>query len=70
MLATFEIEGYHVVLPYVQNIYPVEKQKLCYEWGFKYTTGIFESFSYKTKKEAQEIHDGFISALNLYWQKD
>ena len=64
----FEIDGYHAVLNCVQNVYPVVKEKLCYEWGFKYVTGIFEFFSYKTKKEAQKVHDEFVATLNSYWQ--
>ncbi len=42
----FEVDGYHIVLAHVQNVYPVEKDKFYYEWGFKYTTGIFEFFTY------------------------
>ena len=68
MPATFEIEGYHAVLPHVQNVYPVEKYKFYYEWGFKYTSSIFEFFSYETEEEAQKVHDEFVSALNLYWK--
>ena len=69
MQTLFEIDGYHVVLNYVQNVYPVEKDKFYYEWGFKYTTGIFEFFSYKTKKEAIQIHNAFVKALNAFWEK-
>ena len=69
MKALFEIDGYHVVLSYVQNVYPVEKDKFYYGWGFKYINGIFEFFSYKTRKEAIQIHDAFINALNLFWEK-
>ena len=65
--ATFEIKGYHVVLPCVQNVYPAEKYEFYYEWGFKYISGVFEFFSYKTKKEAQKAYDDFVLALNLYW---
>ena len=68
MEALFEIDGYHAVLAHVQNVYPVEKDRFLYEWGFKYTTGIFEFFSYETKKEAAQSHDAFIKALNLFWE--
>lgn len=64
----FEIDGYHVVLNHVQNVYPVEKEKFYYVWGFKYVTGIFEFFSYKTKKEAREVHDKFVVTLDSYWR--
>ena len=69
MQTLFEIDRYHVVLNYVQNVYPVGKDKFYYEWGFKYTTGIFEFFSYKTRKEAIQIQDAFIKALNGFWEK-
>ena len=67
MKSIFEIEGYHVVLEYVQNVYPVGKDKFYWEWGFKYCSGIFEFFSYKTKGEAVKVHDNFVEAINSYW---
>ena len=65
----FEIDGYHVVLNHVQNVYPAAKEKFYYEWGFKYITGVFEFFSYETMEEAQEVHDKFVIALNSFWQR-
>ena len=70
MKALFEVDGYHIVLVHVQNVYPVEKYKFYYEWGFKYTTGIFEFFAYKTKKEAVQIHNAFLDALDNFWAKE
>uniref|UniRef100_A0A6M3JGI8 Thiol oxidase n=1 Tax=viral metagenome TaxID=1070528 RepID=A0A6M3JGI8_9ZZZZ len=69
MSATFEIDGYHVVLPHIQNVYPVEKELNYYHWGFKYLSQVFEYFSYQTKDEAEKIHNAFIKALNQYWKK-
>ncbi len=68
MGSVFKIEGYHAVLPHVQNVYPVEKEKFYWGWGFKYCSGVFEFFSYKTKGDAQKIHDLFLKALNSYWE--
>jgi len=69
MEALFEIQGYHAVLAHIQNVYPVEKELDYWFWGFKYTSQIFEYFSYHTKAEAKKVHDEFIFALNQYWQK-
>lgn len=69
METLFEIDGYCVILAYVQNVYPVEKEKFYYGWGFKYTTGIFEFFSYKTKKEAIRTRGAFLNALDSFWKK-
>jgi len=68
-LATFEIEGYHAVLLHVQNVYGVEKELDYWFWGFKYTSQVFEYFSYRTLEEAQKVHDEFIEAINLYWKE-
>jgi len=69
MKALFEIEGYHAVLPHVQNVYPVQKDEHNWYWGFKYKSQIFEFLYYKNEKEAEKIHDKFIEALNSYWLK-
>ena len=67
MKTLFEIDGYHVVLSKIQNVYPVEMELNYYYWGFKFTSQIFEYFSYLTKEEADKAHDAFIDALNIYW---
>ena len=69
MPTVFEIDGYHVVLHHVQNIYPVEPDKFYWHWGFKYISGVFEFFIYQSKEDADKIHDAFLNALNLYWTK-
>ena len=68
MPATFEIDGYHVVLPHIQNVYPVEKELDHYYWGFKYISQVFEYFSYREKNEAEKVHAAFTEALNQYWE--
>lgn len=69
MTSTFEVDGYGIILPQVQNYYPVEK---CikidrYYWGFKYISGIFEYFYYVTESEAEYERKCFITALNNYY---
>ena len=66
MKTLFEIDGYHVILENIQNVYPVEKDKKNWIWGFKFKSQIFEFFYYETKKEAEKVHDAFITALELY----
>ncbi len=68
MFSMFSIDGFLVVLSSVRNIYPV-KDKDFYEWGFKYTDGSQEFFSYKTKKEAVKIHKEFVKAVENFWEE-
>lgn len=69
--STFDIHGYVVVLPQVQNIYPVEKdeqtERFC--WGFKYISGIHEYFYYLTEAKATNIRSRFIDAINNYYEQ-
>lgn len=69
MNSTFEIEGYGIVLPLVQNYYPVEEDKNAnsFCWGFKYTTGVFEYFHHSQKSVAEFQRTKFITALNNYY---
>ncbi len=68
--AIHEINGYGVVLPQVQNVYPVERDKCgCPFWGFKYLSGVFEYFNYKYEHDAKRERNMFIDALNQYWNK-
>jgi len=70
MKSTFQIDNrYHAVLPHVQNVYSVEEEKFYWTWGFKYCSGVFEFFSYKTEEEVQKVHSLFVAALDLYWEK-
>ena len=69
VICLFEIDGYGIVLPQVQNYYPAEEDKpgmFC--WGFKYTSGIFEFFYYATLAEAEQSREAFKTALNDYWR--
>lgn len=65
--AVYEINGYGIVLPLVQNYYPVEDNEaggFC--WGFKYASGVFEFFHYKQKTRAERERGSFIFALNTW----
>lgn len=62
--ATYEIRGYGIVLPKVQNYYPVEETETGWAFGLKYDSGVFEFFDFKTESEAAEIRRRFIEALN------
>lgn len=65
--AVYEIDGYGIVLPLVQNYYPVEDNEaggFC--WGFKYASGVFEFFHYKQRSRADIERGSFIFALNTW----
>lgn len=64
MTRTYEIRGYGIVLSKVQNYYPVERTTSGWQFGFKYDSGIFEFFDFKTKLEAVKARQQFIEALN------
>jgi len=64
----YEIDGYGVVLPKVQNYYPVEEIDVGWQWGFKYDSGVFESFQYKAEKIACSERWKFIKALEKSYQ--
>ena len=66
--AVHEIEGYGIVLPMVQNYYPVEEDKAGFYWGFKYASGVFEYFHHAIKKQAEVEREEFIVTLNS-WHK-
>lgn len=67
-MKTFKIDGYHVVLSKIRNVYPVasynEKETL-FEWGFKYDDGFYEQFIYDKKDNANRDHDKFVTALSI-----
>lgn len=70
MISTFEIRGYGIVLPQVQNYYPIEIDEdanCIYSWGFKYVSGVFEYFHYSTAQRAELDRNNFIEALENYW---
>lgn len=65
--AIHEIEGYGIVLPLVQNYYPVEKDAGIWCWGFKYKTGVFEYFHHQTKEVATAQRSLFVAALEEWY---
>lgn len=62
----YEVQGMGVVLSQVQNIYPVEKDKIMFCWGFKYVSGMWEYFYYKGKKEAALERKKFMEAIDNF----
>ena len=67
MRSLYGIKGYLAVIPHIQNIYPPERIEVGWQFGFKYTSGIFESFVYKTKEEAVFHHSELATAINNYY---
>lgn len=67
MTPSHDLDGFTVVLHWVRNVYPVEKTRLGWEWGFKFTDGFFETFAFKTKKEAMQKRTAFVEAISRYW---
>lgn len=65
--ATHMIRGYGVVIPKVQNWYPVEKGEVGWEFGFKYESGVFEFVSYKTKSQAECDLRKLVEAIEEYY---
>lgn len=62
-----EIDGYGVVLPLVQNYYPVEDNGaggFC--WGFKYASGVFEYFQHAERQDAETQRQQFVFALDSW----
>lgn len=69
LCAVYEIDGYGVILPMVQNYYPVESNGAGgYEWGFKYTSGVFEFFHYINREDAEKQRAQFIYAINKWYK--
>ncbi len=66
--ALHEVNGYGIVLPLVQNYYPVEEDAGVFCWGFKYKTGIFEFFYCETEAKANSQRQEFVRALDAWYQ--
>lgn len=67
---TFQTKGYAIILAKVRNIYPVEKwKKGIWIWGVKYGGGFKEYFSYRTEREATQVRDKFMEAIEKYFNK-
>ncbi len=67
--ATHEIQDYTAVIPKIQNIYPVEEaRRIGWEFGFKYESGIFESFNYRDAGQAQIARKKLLAAIDTYYR--
>ena len=64
----FSVEGYLAVIPHIQNVYFPEKDRVGWMFGFKYTSGVFEFFTYKTLSEARMQYDRLAQAIDEYWR--
>lgn len=67
MRSLYMIEGYGAVIQYIQNIYPPEKTRTGWQFGFKYTSGIFEFFTYKTLDEARNRYNELGKAIEEFY---
>ena len=64
------MDGYLAVIPHIQNVYPPEKDRNSYwEFGFKYTSGVFEFFSFKEHEEAWDNYGRLAQAIDEYYNK-
>ena len=64
---SFEINGYGAVIPHIQNYYPVERCSVGWQFGFKYQSGVFEFFQYKTRTKAIWERKRLIKAIEDYY---
>lgn len=68
MKSIFNIKGYIAVIPHIQNIYPPEKDNGVWSFGFKYISGVFEYFNFKTLQQARNEYNRLAQAVNDYWR--
>lgn len=68
MKSLFSVDGYLAVIPQIQNVYPPEKDRVGWMFGFKYISGIFEFFTYKTLTEARMNYNKLTSAIENYYK--
>lgn len=69
MSATLRIADYYVVLAKVQNVYGVERDRdVGWCFGFKYDSGVFEFFTYRTKEKAERHLKRLLLALDAYYE--
>ena len=71
MIALFKIDDwdYVAVIPHIQNLYSPEETPSGWQYGFKYTSGIFEYFQCKTKEEADIKFSELESAVEIFYTK-
>lgn len=69
MNATFRIDDYVMIIPMITNFYAPTKEERAdaWSWGVKYTSGVFEYFTYSIEEDACEAFEEFMSAVNEYW---
>lgn len=67
MKSLYIIEGYGAVIPHIQNIYPPEKTRVGWQFGFKYISGVFEFFTYKTLSEARSHYNELVKTIEEYY---
>lgn len=67
--ALYAFKGYSAVIPHLQNVYGPEQENGVPVWffGFKYTSGVFEYFSFATQEEAEVEHRKLLEAITAYW---
>ena len=67
--ALYTFKGYSAVIPQLQNVYGPEQEDGVSSWffGFKYTSGVFEYFSFSTLEEAEAEHRKLCEAISFYW---
>lgn len=66
--ALTDVRGFVVALPHVRCVYPISKEPAGYEWGFKFTDGFFETFTYRTEEEAKADRDRFLLDLENHYR--
>ncbi len=68
MKALYRFEDYSAVIPLIQNVYAPERDRnVGWCFGFKYTSGVFEFFTFKKRSDASAEHDRLITAIEYYW---
>lgn len=68
MKSLFTIDGYHAVISHIQNIYPPEKDRVGWQFGFKYKSGIYEFFTFKTVREARREYERCAKAVDDFYE--
>ncbi len=68
--SVFSINGYLAVIPHIQNVYPPEKDRVGWAFGFKYTSGVFEFFTFKHLQETRLHYGRLADAINSYYNRE
>ena len=67
MKSLFSMDGYLAVIPQIQNVYPPEKDRIGWTFGFKYISGVFEFFTFKNLPEARMQYNRLARAIEDYY---